>query len=217
LNSVGSGDVSANLYSLGGFAPSALSFTGTNSDPAAYTVSTTGVDTSSLAAASLFRFTGLVTPFGMAPPDFLADAVTAASATDQVMTIQWSGSGTTTPFVTKDANGLVANVSGGSFATAPLVQVGPLYIQGSALATDLSTLPTNPTIVADPSLNGAFTIGNPVSTTGLAVYNDYSSFLTALGTVLNGTNTVATLVAVGHYDATSNQFTAHRIDMVQLP
>jgi hypothetical protein len=216
LNSTGA-DLTATLYTLGGFEMDRLSFTGTNSNPAAYTVGASGLDTSMLAAGSIFRFTGLVTPFGMAPPDFIADSVTPGSATDQVMTVQWSGYGTTAPFANKDANGLVVNISGGSMFTAPLVQVGPVYQQGSLTTTDLSKLPTNPTIVVDTSLHGQFTVGNPTSTTGLAVYHDYSSFLTALGTVVNGTNTVPTLVAVGHYDTTANVFTAYRIDMVQLP
>jgi hypothetical protein len=38
-----------------------------------------------------------------------------------------------------------------------------------------------------------------------------------LGTVLNGTNTIRKLVAVGKYNQTTNKFTAYRIDMLQLP
>jgi hypothetical protein len=215
-NSVGSGDVSANLVSLGGFDPATLDFTGTNSVRTAYTVGTGAIDTSSLSANPLFRFDGLVTPFGMAPPDFVADSVASAAVEDQVLTIQWSGSGTTAPFISKDANGLVVNITGGGgLANTPVVQSGPLYLNSTATTTNLSGV--NPTIVADPSLHSQFTIGNPTSTTGLAVYHDYGSFVTALGTVLNGTNTVLTLVAVGHYNATTNTFTAYRIDMVQLP
>src|SRR5205814_1479330 len=112
-NSVGSGDVSANLISLGGFDPATLTFTGTNSVKEAYMVSTSGIDTSSLSASPPFRFDGFVTPFGMAPPDFVADSVTSAATEDQVLTVQWTGSGTAAPFVSKDANGLVVNVTGG--------------------------------------------------------------------------------------------------------
>ena len=217
-NSTGAGDVSANLVTLGGFEPGTLNFTGTNSAPTAYTVGTGALDTSGLAANPVFRFDGLVTPFGMAPPDFVADSVATATATDQVMTVQWTG-GTASPLISKDANGLVVNITGatGGFVSTPVVQTGPLYVQDARTTFDLSANALNPTIVADPALHSQFTIGNPTSATGLAVYHDYNSFLTALGTVLNGTNTVLTLVAVGHYDTTSNKFTAYRIDMVQLP
>jgi len=214
-NSVGSGDVSASLITLGGFDPGTLTFTGTNSVPSAYAVSTSGIDTSSLAASPLFQFDGLVTPFGMAPPDFVADSVTSAATADQVMTVQWTGAGTTQPFISIDANGLVVNIAGGGLATTPIVQSGPLYQVSSATTTDISAV--NPLIVADPSLHSQFTIGNPTSTTGLSVFHDYSSFLTALGPALNGSNTVLNLVAVGHYNTTTNTFTAYRIDLVQLP
>ena len=217
-NSTGAGDISANLVTLGGFEPGTLNFSGTNSVPTAYTVGTGALNTSGLAANPVFRFDGLVTPFGMAPPDFVADSVATATATDQVMTVQWTG-GTASPLISKDANGLVVNITGatGGFVSAPVVQTGPLYVQDARTTFDLSANAVNPTIVADPALHSQFTIGNPTSATGLAVYHDYSGFLTALGTVLNGTNTVLTLVAVGRYDATSNQFTAYRIDMVQSP
>jgi hypothetical protein len=216
-NSTGTGDLSTSLFTLGGFEPSTLDFTGTNSNPAAYTVSTSGVDTTSIAAGALFRFDGLVSPFGMTPPDFVADSVTAATATDQVMTVQWVAGGANNPFVTKDSNGLVVNISGTNLLTQPVVQTGPLYAGSTVGTVLLEALPTNPTIVADPALTGQFTIGNPASTTGMAIYNDYTSFLTALNTVLNGTNTLLSLTAVGHYDATANVFTAYRIDLVQLP
>jgi len=217
-NSTGAGDISANLVTLGGFEPGTLNFSGTNSVPTAYAVGTGALNTSGLAANPVFRFDGLVTPFGMAPPDFVADSVATATATDQVMTVQWTG-GTASPLISKDANGLVVNITGatGGFVSAPVVQTGPLYVQDARTTFDLAANAVNPTIVADAVLHNQFTIGNPVSTTGLAVYHDYNSFLTALGTVLNGTNTVLTLVAVGHYDTTSNKFTAYRIDMVQSP
>jgi hypothetical protein len=215
-NSVGSGNVSANLVSLGGFEPATLNFTGTNSVPTAYTVSTTGLDTSSLAASPLFRFDGLVTPFGMAPPDFVADSVTAASSTDQVMTVQWSNNGNPFALNTKDGNSLVVNISGQFLQATPVVQTGPLYLNSPQTTFNLETV-ANPTIVFDGSRTGQFTVGNPTSTTGLSVFHDPSSFVSYLNTAQNGANTFVTLVAVGKYNATSNTFTAYRIDLVQLP
>jgi hypothetical protein len=64
---------------------------------------------------------------------------------------------------------------------------------------------------------GQFSIGNPSSTTGISVFNTFPSYLTQLGTVINGTNTIQKLVAVGHWDSAGNTFTASRIDIVQLP
>jgi hypothetical protein len=226
LNAAPASGISANLLTLGGYQPEALTFTGTGSatgadaDPTAYAINTTGIDTSVIAANSLFRFDGLVTPFGTAPPDFTATSVTAGSATDQVLTVEWTTAGTTTPFVTKDANGLVVNIAGGSLGATHLVQTGPLSVQSVQFpinTIDLTSPQVNPIIVADPTLTSQFAIGNPTSTTGLAVFHDYTSFLADLNTVLNGANTIQKLVAVGKYNQATNTFTAYRIDMVQLP
>lgn len=223
LNAPPASGISANLLTLGGAQPSALAFTGTGSatgadaDPTAYAIDTTGVDTSAIVAGSVFRFDGLVTPFGAAPPDFTATSVTAGSATDQIMTVEWSGNGTATPFVSKDSNGLVVSISGGSLGATHLVQTGPLTIADPSTTIDLTSPQVNPIIVADPTLTSQFAVGNPVSTTGLAMFHDYTSFLTDLNTVLNGTNTIQKLVAVGRYNQTTNTFTAYRIDMIQLP
>jgi hypothetical protein len=223
LNAAPASGISANVITLGGYETVALTFTGTgsatgaDSQQPAYLIDTTGVDTSALAAGALFRFDGLVPPFGSAPPDFTASSVTAGSATDQVMTVEWASNGTTAPFVTSNSSGLVVNIGSGGLGTTHLIQSGPVYIQSSATTIDLTNPQVNPLIVADPALHGEFTIGNPTSTTGLAVFHDYTSFLSDLNTVLNGTNTIQKLVAVGKYNQATNTFTAYRIDMIQLP
>ena len=226
LNGAATSGFSANLLTLGGYQPEVLTFTntgsatGADSDPTAYAIDTTGVDTSAITTGSLFRFDGRVTPLGTAPPDFTAASVTAGSATDQILTVEWIGNGVATPFVTYNANGLVVNISGsppGIIGATHTVQTGPLYVQNSLTTIDLTNPQVNPIIVPDTTLTSQFTIGNPTSTTGLAVFHDYTSFLAKLGTALNGTNTIQKLVAVGKYDQTNNTFTAYRIDMLQLP
>lgn len=223
LNAPPASGISANLLTLGGAQPSTLAFTGTGSatgadaDPTAYAIDTTGVNTSVIPASSVFRFDGLVTPFGAAPPDFTATSVTPGSATDQILTVEWSGNGTATPFASKGSTGLVVNISGGSLGATHLVQTGPLTIANPATTIDLTSPQVNPNIVADPTLTSQFAIGNPISATGLAMFHDYTSFLTDLNTVLNGTNTIQKLVAVGKYNQATNTFTAYRIDMVQFP
>jgi len=59
--------------------------------------------------------------------------------------------------------------------------------------------------------------GNPASTTGINVFHSFDAYLTQLNTVLNGTNTILKLVAVGHWNSDTNTFTAYRIDILQLP
>jgi hypothetical protein len=217
VNTAASGSLTSQVISLGGPVASSLNFTGTHSNPDSYTISTAALDTGGLNAGALFKFTGLVSPFGMAPPDFIADSVTNAAATDQVMTVEWVSAGTPAPFISKDANGLVVNIASGAFAKNPLVQSGPLYINSTANTIDLTNPVANVTIVPDTTLTGQFTVGNPTSTTGLAEFHSFGDFVNDLNTVLNGSNVLLKLVAVGHYNATSNVFTAYRIDAVQAP
>jgi hypothetical protein len=203
-----------NLLWLGGIEPSGLTFTGTGSasgadaDPTAYAIDTGSVDLSAQPAGTLFRFDGLVTPYGSAPPDFTATAGRAGSATDQVLAIEWTGNGTAAPFLSTGSSGLVVNINNAALGAAHYIQTGPSLI-------DLKNPVVTPTIVPDPSITGQFAIGNPVTSTGILMFNSFASYLTQLGTTLNGTNTILKLTATGKWDAATNTFTAYRINMVQ--
>ncbi|HEV7445299.1 MAG TPA: hypothetical protein VGO18_22075 [Steroidobacteraceae bacterium] len=221
LNSATANVATVTPLSIGGVKPAALTFTGTDAagtdpDPAVYEINTGTVDlTAAVNAASppLFRFDGIVTPFGTAPPDFTATAVTQVTPTapnDQVLAIDWASTGTTAPFLSAGSSGLVVNIDNTSLGTSHVIMIGPTSI-------DLKNPVVSPTIVADASLTGQFSIGNPSSTTGISVFHTFAAYLTQLNTVLNGTNTVQKLVAVGHWDNTGKTFTAYRIDIVQLP
>ncbi len=208
------GSATVNLDSLGGLEPAALTFTGTGSatgadaNPTAYAINTGTVDVSAQPAGTLLRFDGLVTPFGSAPPDFTAAAITAGSATEQVLSIEWTGTGTTAPFLSLGSSGLVVNIDNASLGTTHFIQTGPTQI-------DLKNPDVSPTIVPAPAVTGQFAIGNPATSTGISTFQSFASYLTQLNTVLNGTNTVLKLVAVGTWDASTHTFTAYRIDMVQ--
>jgi hypothetical protein len=218
LTNATAGSATANLVSLGGVAPAYLALDGTGSsanvDPANYPINTGTLDLSTQLATTppLFRFDGIVAPFGAAPPAFTASAATPGSSTFQVLTIDWTGSGTTAPFVSVDSTGgLVVNIDNASLGPTHVVQTGPV-------ALDLKAPEVNPTIVADTSgIPGQFSIGNGASSTAVNVFHGFGDFVSHLGSVLNGTNTVLKLVAVGKYDQSTAKFTAYRIDVVQLP
>jgi hypothetical protein len=209
-----------NLVSVGGLAPSSLVFTGTGSasgadaDPTNYVVNnTSGVDLTTIPAnTQVVRLDGLVTPFGTAPPDFNAAAVNAS--TDQVLSVDWINGGSTAP-ITVASDGITVNMSDANLGTSHTVQSGPGYLQTALTTVDLTSPLINPKIVPDPSLNLQFSVGNSTTTDGYTQFNSYAPFQTQLGTVLNGTNKLQKLVAVGKWDGTT--FTAYRIDIVQLP
>ena len=221
LSTAASGTATINLLSLGGVEPSALTFTGTGSatdaNPTAYAVNTGSLDLSALTASSLVRFDGNVTPFGSAPPDFSALAVTADSATDQVLIVDWTGNGTTAPFASSGSSGLVVNLSNASLGPSHQILIGPTTIVLPPGGGNITIVPDNTIVGPDGQVTGNFAIGNPTSTTDVSVFQSFGDYLTQIGTVLNGTNTIEKLVAVGHYDQASATFTASRINMMQIP
>ena len=225
LNSATAGSAKVNLLTLGGVAPAALTFTGTGSatgadgDPTNYQIDTGTTDLTGQSGTALpWRFDGFVVPFGSASPgapDFTATAAAAGSATDQVLEIEWTSSGTTAPFVTSTTAGLVIDSANAKLGNTHVIRTGPTSV-------DLKALGVNTTIVQDPTLtnnklNAQFSIGNPASTTGINVFHDFGAFVSQINTVLNGTNTVLKLVAVGHASSDNLTFSASRIDIVQLP
>jgi hypothetical protein len=209
------------LLALGDVEPAALTFAGTgsatgaDSDPTAYKINTGTIDLTAADTTVPWRFNGFVAPFGSASstsPDFNATAATAGSSTDQVLEIEWTGSGTTAPFLSSSSSGLVVNINNASLGPVHVVRTGPTTI-------DLAAAGVSPTIVADGTLTGQFSQGNAANTTtpAINVFQTFAAYLTQLNTVINGTNTVQKLVAVGHWSPANNTFTAYRIDIVQLP
>jgi hypothetical protein len=221
LNSATAGNATVGLLTLGGVGPAALTFTGTGSATGAdsvataYKINTGTVDLTGADTTIPWRFDGTVVPFGSAgptSPDFTATAVTAGTSTDQVLEIEWAASGTVGPFTSVSSAGLVVNIDNPGLGTTHVVRTGPAVF-------DLKGAEVSPTIVADATLPGQFSIGNPASTTSpiISVFQTFAAYLTQLSAALNGTNTVLKLVAVGHWDLATKTFTAYRIDIVQLP
>jgi hypothetical protein len=207
LNSGASGSMSLDVLSLGDFAPSALTFTGTGTNSAndavatSYAVDTPGIDESTTPATTLLEAVGFVTPFGSAPPDFTASAVTAGTATPQTLVVEWNG-GAASPFSSASSAGLVVDLSNANLSSTVR------YIATGPTTTDLTTLPASPTIAF--AAGGALTlaVGNNL---GIDVFNDPSGFATQLSTSLNGTNLVYRLVCVGQYSSATNTFTATQV------
>ena len=207
LNSGASGSMSLDVLSLGDFAPSALTFAGTGTTSAndavatSYAVDTPGIDESATPATTLLEAVGFVTPFGSAPPDFTASAVTAGTATPQTLVVEWNG-GAASPFSSASSAGLVVDLSNANLSSTVR------YIATGPTTTDLTTLPASPTIAF--AAGGALTlaVGNTLS---IDVFNDPSGFATQLSTSLNGTNLVYRLVCVGQYSSATNTFTATQV------
>jgi hypothetical protein len=201
LSAGAAGSATLALGEIGPYAPSAFNFAGTgttsanDANPASYLVNTGTVDESATAAGTLLNAYGFATPFGSAPPDFDATSVTPTASQESDFIVEWT-SGTTAPFTSYDGSSLVLNLSG---ATVEEVVTGP---QTTALAGTPSV-----SIAGSQQL----AIGN--DTNGISVFSTPTAFASDLTSTLNGSTKVFKLVAIGSYDASTNTFTANRVDL----
>ncbi len=220
LNSATPGSVALNLLSLNGFGVAGFNFAGTgtatanDAAPTNYFVNSGTSDLSATAPGTLLRVDGDANAFGAiaspTSPAFTATAVTSASSTDAILEVEWTGTGTTAPFVSSSTAGMVVNLANTALGAVHHVSTGPVSLD----LTNLIPAPSaaNTTIVAGAATTN-FALGGG-STTATASFTSFADFITAVGADLNGTNAVRKLVAVGRFDATSNTFTASSIDLV---
>lgn len=214
LNSATSGTAFLDVLSLGNFAPAGLDFSGTgaggtSSDPANYNVNTGSLDQSGVAAGTLLAVDGVVTPFGAAPPDFTARAITPGTDTTQQLVIEWENGGSTAPFSHAGSDYLQVNLADPNIGSIHYIRTGPASL-------DLKTLAASPQITTTGAAqnNLQLAVGSVTLTTGISVYNTASGFATALGSTFpasGGTKKIYRLVAYGQYNATTNTFVAGRI------
>jgi hypothetical protein len=213
LNTASPGSASLDVLSLGNFAPAAFTFAGTgpagqDANPSAYLLNTGSLDESATAPATLLRADGLVTPFGSAPPDFNASAITPGAATEQRLVIEWSGAGATAPFSSIASAGLAVDLSNPEIGAVHEIRTGPATLD---LKT-LSAMPLITTVGADQT-KLVLAVGNNTLATGVSVFNSVGGFVSALTSTFRGTAKIYRLVAVGQYNASANTFVASRIDV----
>ena len=205
-------DATLDLLSLGRFAPAALNFAGTglpgqDATPTAYAIDTSAVPPGPVTSAGeLLQMQGTVSPFGAAPPDFAARALTPGPSSLQTLVIDWINGGSTHPFTTISSAGLKVNLADANLGTTHEIRTGPATL-------DLKSLPESPLITttgADQN-NLQLAIGSTALKTGVSVFNSAGAFATAVDKDFNGSNKIFRLVAYGQYDSVSNTFVAARI------
>jgi hypothetical protein len=221
LNSATAGSALLDVMSLGNFAPAGFTFAGTgttagqNANPSAYALDTGSLDETALAAGKpLVQVDGIVNAFGSAPPDFTAAAITAGTATEQRLVIEWVNGGAPAPFLSDSSAGLVVALNNANLGTIHEIRTGPAALD---LKT-LSSFPASPlitTVGADQS-KLQLAIGGASLSTGVSVFNSISGFAAALSSTFNGTNKIYRLVAVGQYNIGTNTFVASRISVALM-
>lgn len=212
LNSATPGSASLAAETFGNFASTDFNFTGTNvgggsAAPGDYILNTGSVDLSATAPGTLLQVDGFVTPFGTAPPNFTAASVTAGTATQQKLVIEWPA-GITAPFTSTSAAGQVVNLGAAGLGAVHYIRTGPQEI-------DLTSLPASPLITTVGAAQGnlQLAIGNVTLSTGITMYSSAAAFASAIAATFNGTHKLFRLVAVGQYNSATNTFVASGITL----
>ncbi|MDE2306014.1 MAG: DUF4382 domain-containing protein [Gammaproteobacteria bacterium] len=199
------------LQSINGSAPSAFNFAGTGSGASsdavasAYTVQLpAAISPSSLTSGAPVRFYGFVTPFGAAPPDFVAlSSVDFANADVQVL-IRWSSPGQTAPFSTLTSSGASISPTVLSAAAEFEMRYGFTPITAASLSGGLNFAPDA------AAANPKFLIVHRV-TEQADSFTTFDAFVTALTSDLNGSTTLVGLAANGPYDGSSATVSADQM------
>jgi hypothetical protein len=207
-----------NLDSINGYPLSAFNFAGTNSNPASFVVSSTGLTFPAnpagnpLAAGDYLAVNGFGAPFGSAPPDFLASTVNAEATIPATMHVQWT-SGDSAPIVTNPDGSLSVNLANATLTAASILIAGETI--------DMTTLPASPKIVpaaattdptsALPLFMPVFSVGS--NALGIESFNTLASFEAQAATSF-ATSPATQFLAHGFYNRALNTFTASRINVV---
>jgi hypothetical protein len=225
LVSAASGSATLNLQTIENWPAGIYNFAGNGvsagQDPttANYLVNTGALPVSAAAGDPLW-IEGFTSPFGTAPPAFIAEAVNAEANEPASLVVIWSGTGTAAPFSTLTSGGLTIDLSNAAFAS------GQLRIGADSI--NITTLSASPMIVpavAQPAANGLplfnplFSFGpgasTEVVTANIESFNGFGDFVTGLNASLATPTPATRFVARGFYNPTANTFTASSIDVVQ--
>lgn len=205
-----SGALTLRLDSIAGRRVSAFNFAGTgmtaaqDADPANYEVATGALTLSNLNMGEPTKLIGFPTPFGAAPPDFTARTVIDFRTMLAALALTWGPNGTTAPFTSQEASGLVLDLANPNIGRAHHLSIGPRVV-------DLKAMPASPSIVPPGDGPAAYLI---VMRDESHAFRDFADFVTELSTRLNGTTAMVSFTASGAYNGDSNTLTARSIVVI---
>ena len=152
------------------------------------------IPASSSPAGTEVGFTGFVTPFGSAPPDFAAGTWMSFSQTQTLFDGSWAAPGVTAPFSTLTGAELLLSPATLKASAQDVIRIGQITVDPATLSGGLELLP-------DTSGTGqsfAIVHGKSETVDNFSTFNDLA---TALATDLNGTTAVRQVMADGSYAA----------------
>ncbi|HET7925009.1 MAG TPA: hypothetical protein VFL30_08925 [Rhodanobacteraceae bacterium] len=208
VNAVVPGQLNLNLRGIDRLGIDAFDFTGTgvtpaqDANPADYEVATGTLGLASVAAGEAASVVGFVRPFGGAPPDFEGRTVIDHRELPTVLGIGWGMSGTTAPFSSMGATGLVLDLGNPSIGTRHHMVVGGMRV------VDLTTLAMPPTLAPTPDGRAVYGISVGAD---IRLYDSFAEFSSELASKLGGGGHAIALTASGRYEAGNATLYANHI------
>jgi hypothetical protein len=235
LNSSAAGGLLMNLQAINDWPVSNYNFAGNGAsaaqDPvaASYAVNSgtlalpVGPDgVTPIGPGGLLWIDGYTSPFGTAPPDFIAESVNAQENVPASMVVRWTGLGTAAPFATLTDSGLTINLANAAFGSGE-IRIG-------AQSIDITTLAALPPLTIVPQVAPAPPAGLPsvflprfsvgpgavasLVTNPVESFNGFAAFVTQLNTTFATPTPATKFTARGLYNSATNVFTASNIDVV---
>ncbi len=200
------GALTLDLFSIDRRRPEIFDFSGTgtapdnDADPESYEIATGELDLTRLMNGSPARVLGFVTPFGTAPPDFEGRTVVHYEDVGATLWLGWGLEGTSAPFLSIGADGLVIDNANADIGVRHFISVGPQII-------DITALPSPPT-VAPADGRTLFAIGEPRR---VEVFSEFARFAEALSVKLAAGQNALGMSAHGRFDVGSTTLTANYV------
>jgi hypothetical protein len=213
VNTVVPGQLNLNLRGIDRLGIEAFDFAGTgvtpaqDANPADYEVATGSLGLASVTAGEAASVVGFVRPFGAAPPDFEGRAVIDHRELPTLLAIGWGTEGTTAPFSSMGATGLVLDIHNPSIGERH-------HMVTEMRVVDLTTLPMSPTLA--PPSDGRAIYGISVGA-DIKLFTSFSEFSAELATQLGGGRHAIALTAVGRYEAGNATLYANHIAVLFAP
>ncbi len=201
-----------NLSTLGGRSAASFDFSGTgtsagvDASAAAYQVTTANLTVTNATVGSPVQVTGMVTPFGTAPPDLSGTTLLDYTTINAELVMDY-GAGTPAPFVSYSTSQIELDARNSAIGVRHEIQIG-------AQTVNIVGIQSDPLIVPNATAtNTVFTIGHAVSGS-FENFDTYSAFITQLQTELNGNVLTTGITAVGQYTTTTYTFSASSITLL---
>ena len=212
VNAVVPGQVDIALQAIDRRRADVFDFSGTgaspdlDADPGNYEIATGNLALADFAAGKPVAVRGFPEAFGAAPPDFNGRTVIDFTEVRSALGVGWGSDGTTAPFLSMGADGLVLDNQN------PAIDERHYIRQGTVLI-DLTALDSGTTIVPPGSGRTLYVIKTADS---LRQYTDFAEFADDLAASLDGATSARSMFARGQYDADSNVFTAFKLGVYLL-